>query len=165
MTTPERSVRSVRFPAAYGAPGGPESLLPSISAHLSSEAEAIILEGTAEYVRSLHIPSPRHPRLLPRRNTRSTSPEMRRHSGRSGRSGPPRPLLGPSRASHEARLAGASPRDERAGSRQGEVGTRRLDGRDVAQHRPREPRVLRPRRAELLRRLDPVGAARKHHAA
>jgi len=27
MTTPERSVRSVRFPAAYGAPGGPESLL------------------------------------------------------------------------------------------------------------------------------------------
>src|SRR5436309_13656066 len=50
MTTPERSVRSVRFPAAYGAPGGPESLLPSISAHLSSEAEAIILEGTAEYV-------------------------------------------------------------------------------------------------------------------
>jgi len=107
MTTPERPVRSVRFPAAYGAPGGPESLLPwsyveerlrvasnywittvgpnarpharpvdgvwvdgalcfggspetrwvrnlminpSISAHLSSEAEAIILEGTAEYV-------------------------------------------------------------------------------------------------------------------
>src|SRR5207245_10931987 len=28
MTTPERSVRSVRFPAAYGAPGGLESLLP-----------------------------------------------------------------------------------------------------------------------------------------
>src|SRR5436309_2721410 len=50
MTTPERSVRSVRFPAAYGAPGGPESLLPSISAHLSSEAEAIILEGAAECI-------------------------------------------------------------------------------------------------------------------
>jgi general stress protein 26 len=101
------SVRPVRFPAAYGTPGGPESLLPwshveermrrasnywivtvganarpharpvdgvwvdgalcfggspqtrwvrnllanpSISVHLSSEAEAIILEGTAEYV-------------------------------------------------------------------------------------------------------------------
>jgi len=101
------SVRAVRFPAAYGTPGGPESRLawswveqrikaasnywittvgpnarpharpvdgvwvdgalcfggapearwvrnlmanPSIAAHLSSEAEAIILEGTAEYV-------------------------------------------------------------------------------------------------------------------
>ena len=101
------STRAVRFPAAYGAPGGPESLLPwshveermrrasnywivtvgpsarpharpvdgvwvdgalcfggspqarwvrnlmanpSISVHLSSEVEAIILEGTAEYV-------------------------------------------------------------------------------------------------------------------
>jgi hypothetical protein len=101
------SVRSVRFPAAYGTPGGPDSLLPwsyvedrlrvaanywittvgpdarpharpvdgvwvdgalcfggspatrwvrnllanpAISVHLSSEAEAIILEGTAEVV-------------------------------------------------------------------------------------------------------------------
>src|SRR5438093_11691774 len=107
MTGGRSSVRSVRFPAAYGTPGGPDSLLPwtyvekriqaasnywmttvgpnarpharpvdgvwvdgalcfggspatrwvrnlminpSISAHLSSEAEAIILEGTAEYV-------------------------------------------------------------------------------------------------------------------
>jgi hypothetical protein len=101
------AVRPVRFPAAYGTPGGPDSLLPwsyvetrlraagnywittvgpdarpharpvdgvwvdgalcfggspetrwvrnlmanpAVSAHLSSEAEAIILEGTAEYV-------------------------------------------------------------------------------------------------------------------
>jgi general stress protein 26 len=101
------AVRAVRFPAAYGAPGGPEHLLPwsyveqrlqaaanywittvgpdarpharpvdgvwvdgalcfggspetrwvrnlmanrAVSAHLSSEAEAIILEGTAEFV-------------------------------------------------------------------------------------------------------------------
>jgi len=107
MTGGRSSVRSVRFPAAYGTPGGPDSLLawtyvekriraasnywittvgpdarpharpvdgvwvdgalcfggspetrwvrnlmanPSISAHLSSEAEAIILEVTAEYV-------------------------------------------------------------------------------------------------------------------
>jgi hypothetical protein len=107
MTSEPSSVRSVRFPAAYGTPGGPDSLLPwsyveerlraalnywittvgpnarpharpvdgvwvggalcfggspetrwvrnlmanlSISVHLSSEAEAIILEGTAEYV-------------------------------------------------------------------------------------------------------------------
>jgi len=107
MTRKPSSVRAVRFPAAYGAPGGPDSLLPwsyveervrvasnywittvgpdgrpharpvdgvwidgalcfggspetrwvrnlmanpSISVHLSSEAEAIILEGTAEYV-------------------------------------------------------------------------------------------------------------------
>src|SRR2546427_7107165 len=107
MTRKPSSVRAVRFPAAYGAPGGPVSLLPwsyveervrvasnywittvgpnarpharpvdgvwidgalcfggspetrwgrnlmanpSISVHLSSEAEAIILEGTAEYV-------------------------------------------------------------------------------------------------------------------
>ena len=107
MTGESFSARPVRFPAAYGVPGGPESLLPwshveerlwrasnywivtvgpgarpharpvdgvwvdgalcfggspetrwvrnltaspSISAHLSSEAEAIILEGTAEYV-------------------------------------------------------------------------------------------------------------------
>jgi general stress protein 26 len=111
------SVRPVRFPAAYGAPGGPESLLPwshveermrrasnywivtvganarpharpvdgvwvagalcfggspqtrwvrnlmanpSISVHLSSEAEAIILEGTAEYVTD-----PAHPLAVP----------------------------------------------------------------------------------------------------
>jgi nitroimidazol reductase NimA-like FMN-containing flavoprotein (pyridoxamine 5'-phosphate oxidase superfamily) len=107
MTGESLSARPVRFPAAYGAPGGAESLLPwrhveermrrasnywivtigpsarpharpvdgvwvdgalcfggspetrwvrnlmanpSISVHLSSEAEAIILEGTAEYV-------------------------------------------------------------------------------------------------------------------
>ena len=107
MTRKPSSVRAVRFPAAYGAPGGPDSLLPwsyieervrvasnywittvgpnarpharpvdgvwidgalcfggspetrwvrnlmanpSISVHLSSEAEAIILEGTSEYV-------------------------------------------------------------------------------------------------------------------
>jgi Pyridoxamine 5'-phosphate oxidase len=103
MTGESFSARPVRFPAAYGAPGGPESLLPwshveermrrasnywivtvgpdarpvdgvwvdgalcfggapetrwvrnlmanpSISVHLSSEAEAIILEGAAEYV-------------------------------------------------------------------------------------------------------------------
>ena len=107
MTRKPSSVHAVRFPAAYGAPGGPDSLLPwsyveervrvasnywittvgpdgrpharpvdgvwidgalcfggspetrwvrnlmtnpSISVHLSSEAEAIILEGTAEYV-------------------------------------------------------------------------------------------------------------------
>jgi general stress protein 26 len=111
------SVRPVRFPAAYGTPGGPESLLPwshveermrrasnywivtvganarpharpvdgvwvdgalcfggspqtrwvrnlmanpSISIHLSSEAEAIILEGTAEYVTD-----PAHPLAVP----------------------------------------------------------------------------------------------------
>ena len=167
MTSEPASVGSVRFPAAYGTPGGPDSLLPwsyieeriraasnywittvgpnarpharpvdgvwvdgalcfggspetrwvrnlmanpSTSVNLSSEAEAIILEGAAEYVTdpSLPIPSPRYPRLLRRRNTRSTSPEMSRHSGRSGRSGPPRPLRGPSRASHEALLAGAS---------------------------------------------------------
>jgi general stress protein 26 len=111
------SVRPVRFPAAYGTPGGPESLLPwshveermrrasnywivtaganarpharpvdgvwvdgalcfggspqtrwvrnlmanpSISVHLSSEAEAIILEGTAEYVTD-----PAHPLAVP----------------------------------------------------------------------------------------------------
>src|SRR5438093_13003741 len=107
MTGGRSSVRSVRFPAAYGTPGGPDSLLawtyvekriqaasnywittvgpdarpharpvdgvwvdgalcfggspetrwvrnlmanPSISAHLSSEAEAIMLEGSADYV-------------------------------------------------------------------------------------------------------------------
>ena len=107
MTGEPSSVRSVRFPAAYGTPGGADSLLPwsyveqrlraalnywittvgpnarpharpvdgvwvggalcfggspetrwgrnlmanpSISVHLSGEAEAIILEGTAEYV-------------------------------------------------------------------------------------------------------------------
>jgi hypothetical protein len=107
MTNEPASVRAVRFPAAYGAPGGPESLRPwsdveerlraaanywittvgpnarpharpvdgvwvdgalcfggspqtrwvrnlmenpSISVHLSSEAEAIILEGVAEFV-------------------------------------------------------------------------------------------------------------------
>jgi hypothetical protein len=82
MTGEPSSVRSVRFPAAYGTPGGRDSLLswsyveerlraasnywittvgpkqwvrnlmanPSISVHLSSDAEAIILEGTAEYV-------------------------------------------------------------------------------------------------------------------
>ncbi len=111
------SVRSVRFPAEYGAPGGPDSLLPwshaeerlraasnywittvgpsrrpharpvdgvwvdgvlcfggspetrwvrnlmanpSISVHLSSEAEAIILEGTAELVTD-----PSHPLAAP----------------------------------------------------------------------------------------------------
>jgi general stress protein 26 len=111
------SVRPVRFPAAYGTPGGSESLLPwshveermrrasnywivtvganarpharpvdgvwvdgalcfggspqtrwvrnlmanpSISVHLSSEAEAIILEGTAEYVTD-----PAHPLAVP----------------------------------------------------------------------------------------------------
>ena len=107
MTSEPSSIRSVRFPAAYGTPGGPDSLLPwsyleervraasnywittvgpsarpharpvdgvwvdgtlcfggspetrwvrnlmanpSISAHLSSETEAIILDGTAELV-------------------------------------------------------------------------------------------------------------------
>ena len=117
MTGEAFSVRSVRFPAAYGAPGGPDSLLPwshveermrsasnywimtvgpnarpharpvdgvwvdgalcfggspetrwvrnlranpSISVHLSSEAEAIILEGTAEYVTD-----PSHPLAVP----------------------------------------------------------------------------------------------------
>ena len=107
MTREPSSVRSVRFPAAYGTPGGPDSLLPwsyvegrlrtasnywittvgpngqpharpvdgvwvddalcfggspetrwvrnlmanpSLSAHLSSDAEAIILDGTAELV-------------------------------------------------------------------------------------------------------------------
>src|SRR4030095_9554121 len=113
MTGESFSARPVRFPAAYGAPGGPESLLPwshveermrrashywsvtvgpsarpharpidgvwvdgalcfggspetrwvrnlmanpSISVHLSSEAEAIILEGTAEYVSGPETP-------------------------------------------------------------------------------------------------------------
>src|SRR5262249_10941330 len=42
------------------------------------------------------------------RNTPNTFLEMRRHSGRSGRSGPLRPLHGPSKDSHEALLAGAS---------------------------------------------------------
>jgi len=117
MTGEAFSVRSVRFPAAYGALGGPDSLLPwshveermrsasnywivtvgpsarpharpvdgvwvdgalcfggspetrwvrnlmanpSISVHLSSEAEAIILEGTAEYVTD-----PSHPLAVP----------------------------------------------------------------------------------------------------
>jgi general stress protein 26 len=117
MTREPLSVRSVRFPAAYGAPGGPDSLLPwhhveerlraasnywittvgpdarpharpvdgvwvdgalcfggspetrwvrnlmanpSISVNLSSEAEAIILEGTAELVTS-----PSHPLAEP----------------------------------------------------------------------------------------------------
>src|SRR5205823_14030916 len=89
MTGEPSSVRPVRFPAAYGPPGGPDSLLPwsyveerlraaanywittvgpparphalpvdgvwvdanpSISLHRSSEAEAIILEGTAAAV-------------------------------------------------------------------------------------------------------------------
>jgi hypothetical protein len=107
MTREPASARSVRFPAEYGTPGGPDSLLPwrdveervraasnywittvgpgarpharpvdgvwvdgalcfggspetrwvrnlmanpAMSVHLSSEAEAIILEGTAEYV-------------------------------------------------------------------------------------------------------------------
>jgi hypothetical protein len=107
MANEPSSIRPVRFPAAYGTPGGPDSLLPwsyveqrvraasnywittvgpntrpharpvdgvwvegalcfggspetrwvrnlmanpSISAHLSSEAEAIILDGTAELV-------------------------------------------------------------------------------------------------------------------
>src|SRR5918995_5606853 len=107
MSREPSSARPVRFPAAYGTPGGPDSLLPwsyvetrmraasnywittvgagarpharpvdgvwvdgalcfggspetrwvrnlvanpSISVHLSSEAEAIILEGAAEYV-------------------------------------------------------------------------------------------------------------------
>ena len=117
MANEPSSVRSVRFPAAYGTPGGPDSLLPwsyveerlraasnywittvgpnaqpharpvdgvwvggalcfggspetrwarnlmanpSISVHLSSEAEAIILEGTAEYVTD-----PSHPLVAP----------------------------------------------------------------------------------------------------
>jgi Pyridoxamine 5'-phosphate oxidase len=117
VTGEPTSVRSVRFPAAYGTPGGPDSLLPwtyvearlraasnywittvgpdarpharpvdgvwvdgalcfggspetrwvrnlianpSISVHLSSEAEAIILEGTAEYVTA-----PSHPLAAP----------------------------------------------------------------------------------------------------
>jgi general stress protein 26 len=107
MPSGRARIRPVRFPAAYGTPGGPDSLLawsyvetrlraaanywittvgpgarpharpvdgvwvdgalcfggspetrwvrnlmanPAISVHLSSEAEAIILEGTAEYV-------------------------------------------------------------------------------------------------------------------
>ena len=117
MTRGPSSARAVRFPAEYGASGGPESLLPwsyvegrlrgaanywittvgpdsrpharpvdgvwldgalcfggspqtrwvrnllvnpSISVHLSSEAEAIILEGTAEYVTD-----PSHPLATP----------------------------------------------------------------------------------------------------
>jgi hypothetical protein len=117
MTSRPSSVRPVRFPAAYGTPGGPDSRLPwrdveervraasnywittvgpharpharpvdgvwidgalcfggspetrwvrnlmtnpSISVHLSSEAEAIILEGTAEYVTD-----PSHPLAAP----------------------------------------------------------------------------------------------------
>ncbi|HUP37927.1 MAG TPA: pyridoxamine 5'-phosphate oxidase family protein [Candidatus Limnocylindria bacterium] len=117
MTSEPSSIGSVRFPAAYGTPGGPDSLLPwghveermraasnywittvapsarpharpvdgvwvdgalcfggspetrwvrnlmanpSISVHLSSEAEAIILEGTAEYVTD-----PSHPLAAP----------------------------------------------------------------------------------------------------
>jgi general stress protein 26 len=117
MTGDSFSARPVRFPRAYGASGGPESLLPwshveermrralnywmvtvgpnarpharpvdgvwvdgalcfggspqtrwvrnlmanpSISVHLSSEAEAIILEGTAEYVSD-----PSHPLAVP----------------------------------------------------------------------------------------------------
>ena len=115
--TGRSSVGAVRFPAAYGAPGGPDSLLPwsyvetrlqrasnywittvgpdarpharpvdgvwvdgalclggspetrwvrnlmanrSISAHLSGEVEAIIIEGTAEYVTE-----PSHPLAAP----------------------------------------------------------------------------------------------------
>jgi general stress protein 26 len=117
MTGKPASVRSVRFPAAYGTPGGPDSLRPwsdveerlrrasnywittvgsnarpharpvdgvwvegalcfggspetrwvrnlmanpSISVHLSSEAEAIILEGVAELVTD-----PSHPLAAP----------------------------------------------------------------------------------------------------
>src|SRR5262249_931447 len=83
MASKSFSVRSARFPAAYGTPGEPSSLLPWsyvegrirdaanywittvgpdarpharpvdgvwVEVHLSSEAEAIILEGTAQYV-------------------------------------------------------------------------------------------------------------------
>jgi len=72
LTGEPSSVRSVRFPAAYGTPGGADSLLPwsyvvrwiagdavgappdgqplDLRPSLASEAEAIILEGTAEYV-------------------------------------------------------------------------------------------------------------------
>src|SRR5262249_53972834 len=117
MTDEPFSVRPVRLPAAYGTPGGPDSLLPwshvdermrsasnywlttvdpngrpharpvdgvwvqnalcfggspetrwvrnlmanpSISVHLASEAEAIILEGTAQYVTD-----PSHPLAAP----------------------------------------------------------------------------------------------------
>jgi hypothetical protein len=117
MTSKPASVRPVRLPAAYGTPGGPDSLLPwsyveerlrtasnywmttigpdarpharpvdgvwvegalcfggspetrwvrnlmanpSISVHLPSEAEAIILEGTAE-----HVTDPSHPLAAP----------------------------------------------------------------------------------------------------
>jgi nitroimidazol reductase NimA-like FMN-containing flavoprotein (pyridoxamine 5'-phosphate oxidase superfamily) len=117
MTSKPASARPVRFPAEYGTPGGPDSLLPwsyvedrlraasnywittvgpevqpharpvdgvwvdgalcfggspqtrwvrnlmanpAISVHLSSEAEAIILEGTAE-----HVTDPSHPLAAP----------------------------------------------------------------------------------------------------
>lgn len=117
MTGEPFSVRSVRVPAAYGTPGGPESLLPwsyveermrsasnywlvtvgpnarpharpvdgvwvdgslcfggspatrwvrnlmanpAVAVHLSSEAEAIIVEGTAQYVAD-----PAHPLAAP----------------------------------------------------------------------------------------------------
>lgn len=113
MPSEPRSARSVRFPAAYGTPGGPGDLLPwshveerlraaanywvttvgpdarpharpvdgvwvdgalcfggspetrwvsnlmanpAVSVHLSSEREAIILEGTAEYVTDMSHP-------------------------------------------------------------------------------------------------------------
>src|SRR5262245_66009420 len=117
MTREPSSTGAIRFPAGYGTPGGPDSLLswgyvedrlraasnywlltvgpdarpharpvdgvwvegalcfggspetrwvrnltanPSASVHLSSEAEAIIVEGTAEYVSD-----PAHPLALP----------------------------------------------------------------------------------------------------
>src|SRR2546428_1546281 len=159
MTTPERPVRSVRFPAAYGAPGGPESLLPwsyveerlrvasnywittvgpnarpharpvdgvwidgalcfggspetrwvrnlmtnpSISVHLSSEAEAIILEGTAEYVTDPSHSLAAQSMAASRESTRSTFRETTFHSGRSGLCARPRPSPGRSRAFHGA---------------------------------------------------------------
>jgi hypothetical protein len=117
MTSEPSSVRSVRFPAAYGTPGGPD---PNARPHARPVdgvwvGGALCFGGSPETrwvstSRTLHIPSPRYPRLLRSRSTRSTSPEVSRHSGRSGRSGPPGPLRGPSRASHVARRAGASRR-------------------------------------------------------
>jgi hypothetical protein len=48
MSSPPSAVRPVRFPAAYG--WVRNLMASSLSVHLSSEAEAIILDGTAEYV-------------------------------------------------------------------------------------------------------------------
>src|SRR6267143_3410333 len=95
MTSEPSSVRSVRFPAAYGTPGGPD---PNARPHARPVdgvwvGRALCFGGSPETrwvstSRTLHIPSPRYPRLLRSRSTRSTSPEVSRHSGRSGLSGP-----------------------------------------------------------------------------